>query len=96
MLGAGRELLGSLHANGRLVGDRLILDRGGSASAAWRLDPGGLVLVPMLGGTGALVSGHATESVTHLAYPIPGRERLSTRRRRAPTALTGCSAVPAP
>jgi DNA-binding transcriptional ArsR family regulator len=76
VLGAGRELLGSLHAKGRLVGDRLVLDRGGSAPAAWRLDPRGLVLVPMLGGTGALVSWHATQSVTHLAYPIPGRQRL--------------------
>lgn len=76
VLGAGRELLGSLHANGRLVGDQLVLDRGGSAAAAWRLDPRGLVLVPMLAGTGALVSWHAAESVTHLAYPIPGRQRI--------------------
>jgi DNA-binding transcriptional ArsR family regulator len=30
----------------------------------------------MLAGTGALVSWHATECVTHLAYPIPGRQRL--------------------
>jgi DNA-binding transcriptional ArsR family regulator len=76
VMGAGRELLGSLHARGRLVGDRLVLDRGASASAAWRLDPHGLVLVPMLGGSGSLVSWHATGSVTHLAYPIPGRQRL--------------------
>jgi DNA-binding transcriptional ArsR family regulator len=76
VVGAERELLGSLHANGRLVGDRLVLDRGGSAAAAWRLDPQGLALVPMLGGTGALVSWHVSESVTHLAYPLPGRQRL--------------------
>jgi DNA-binding transcriptional ArsR family regulator len=76
VLGAERELLGSLHARGRLDGDRLLLDRRGSEPAAWRLDPHGLVLVPMLGGTGALVSWHANQAVTHLAYPMPGRARL--------------------
>jgi DNA-binding transcriptional ArsR family regulator len=76
VLGAGRELLGSLHARGRLAGNRLVLDRAGSVPTAWQLDPEGLVLVPMLGGTGALVSWHTSQSVTHLAYPIPGRGRL--------------------
>jgi DNA-binding transcriptional ArsR family regulator len=76
VLGTGRELLGSLHARGRLAGNRLMLDRGSSAPMAWRLDPEGLVLLPMLGGTGALASWHTSESLTHLAYPLPGRSRL--------------------
>lgn len=89
VLGAGRELLGSLHARGRLDGDRLVLDRGVTTPAAWRLDPQGLVLVPMLGGTGALVSWHASRAVTHLAYPMPGRQRLFERRDSTAGGLDG-------
>ena len=92
VLGAGRELLGSLHARGRLAGDRLVLDRAASEPTAWRLDPEGLALVPMLGGTGALVSWHTSQSVTHLAYPIPWRRPLveGTRADR----LQGLLGVP--
>jgi DNA-binding transcriptional ArsR family regulator len=89
MVGAERELLGTLHARGRLDGDRLVLDRGASEGAAWQLDPRGLVLVPMLGGSGALVSWHAGGAVTHLAYPIPGRARLLEAARGSDEGLDG-------
>jgi DNA-binding transcriptional ArsR family regulator len=75
-LGSGRELLGGLHANGRLEGERLLLERQGSEPVVWTLPSAGLALVPMLGGTGSLVSWHRGDELTHLAYPVPGRLRL--------------------
>lgn len=75
-VGASREVLATLHAKGRVMGDELVLDREEVEGVRWKLADDGLVLVPMLGGTRALVSWHRDGAMTHLAYPLPGQERL--------------------
>ena len=94
VLGASRELLGMLHAHGRLAGDRLVLERGGTEPARWVLPGEGLVLVPMLAGRGALVSRHRGNEVTHLAYPVPGIDRLLDAPRSSRDALEGLLGPP--
>lgn len=94
VLGASRELLGMLHAHGRLAGDRLVLERGGTEPARWVLPGEGLVLVPMLAGRGALVSRHRGDEVTHLAYPVPGIDRLLDAPRSSRDALEGLLGPP--
>ena len=76
MLGASREVLSTLHSCGRVAGDELVLDRGGTEPLHWTVEEDGLVLVPMLGGNRALVSWHRGDAMTHLAYPVAGQQRL--------------------
>jgi DNA-binding transcriptional ArsR family regulator len=75
-LGATREILGLLHPDGRVVGDELLIARPGAPSTRWRpANP--LVLLPMISGAGAMVSTHADDRLTHLAYPLVGRSGLT-------------------
>jgi len=75
-VGASREVLATLHAVGRVEDDDLVLRRDGGEPSRWVLPEDGLSLVPMLGGTRALVSSHDGDLITHLAYPVNGQERL--------------------
>lgn len=74
--GTVRELLVGLHPLARLRGDWLVLERPGSRPAYWRIPESGLTLVPMLGGSDALATRHCGDAVTHIGYPMPGRQRL--------------------
>jgi DNA-binding transcriptional ArsR family regulator len=75
-VGASRDVLATLHAVGRVEDDDLVLRRHGGEPSRWVLPEEGLSLVPMLGGTRALVSSHDGDLMTHLAYPVNGQERL--------------------
>ena len=93
-VGASREVLATLHAVGRVEGGDLVLRRVGGAPSRWGLPEEGVALVPMLGGTRALVSSHDGDLITHLAYPVNGQERLLDRPATAGAVAAALQAVP--
>lgn len=91
--GALPELLAGLHPEARTEdgGDGALLLPDYHDHLDLHIGPEGLVLVPMLTGTPRLIVQHRGDRLTHIAYSLPGRDRLLDRRlehrQPAPDAL---------
>lgn len=73
--GALAELLAGVHPEARVEDGALVLPDYHD-TLDLHVGSAGLVLIPMLTGTHRIIVQHRGDELTHIAYPLPGRNRL--------------------